>query len=780
MKKFYSMLLCTTVALAASAQTADLKVYQQLEKKAEKSVNMVKANHISAIDQKLAAKAPKKVAAQVADITGDYSISYTVELKDANPYSGETTVVAGTAENEVVINFPFENGGNILTWKVKGTLDPATGELTMSANQASGFNGATVKMLHWGGTAYKDLTEIKATYNGKAIVFDQDDAFGLQAASGGWYTLFDMIIMEKIVDDPNVDPNEGWTSLGNATLCDPWVIPAFTFADGSNQYDKTWEVELQQNDADKNLYRLVDPYKGNFPLANKNTSTAKHGYIQFNVSDPDHVSFDVVEAGFANSQLGLTKMYCYNTLGMLAANYNMAPATIVTILKNEIIYTTYKDGVIKLSSRQEDVLDDQDQPTGEKTTVYDACFGDQSNTTAGYGWVDSNKNPANMTGYILFPGAKLPEEDPTKPEIGGIKYELTEDTKVATVIGCDDALVNLDIPAEIEVENVKYPVTSIAAEAFYGNGTIKSVTIPASVKTVETDAFRNVRLLTNVNIADLKAWCAVEFANGNANPIYNVFSSTLESNWGTVNIGGQKVTTTLAIPEGIDSIGRSFYGFKSLTDVTLPESLNTLGDQAFANCTKIESITIPANVETIGSAFFGCSGLKNVDIKADLKALGNNAFYNCALDTITLPANLESIGMSTFSGNKNLTGITLPASLKSIGMMAFYGCTGIKSIVSNATEVPEARLYAFDDVDTTIPVYVPAGTANAYKAADEWKNFTNYVEKGVSGIEGIATDNDENAAVEYFNLQGVKIANPAAGQVVIRRQGSKITKMIAE
>ena len=774
------MLLCTTVALAASAQTADLKVYQQLEKKTKKSVNMVKANHISAIDKKLAAKAPKKVAAQVADITGDYSISYTVELKDANPYSGETTVVAGTAENEVVINFPFENGGNILTWNVKGTLDPATGELTMSADQASGFNGATVKMRHWGGTAWEDLTEIKASYNGKAIVFDQDDAFGLQADKGGWYTLFDMIVMEKIVDDPNADPNEGWTSLGNATLCDPWVIPAFTFNDGSNQYDKTWEVELQQNDADKNLYRLVDPYKGNFPLANQNTSTAKHGYIQFNVSDPDHVSFDVVEAGFANSQLGVTKFYCNNTLGRLAAANNMEPATVVSILKNEIIYTTYKDGVIKLSSRQEDVLDDQDQPTGEKETVYDACFGIQNKATSGYSWIDSNNNTVNMTGYILFPGAKLPEVDPAKPELNGIKYELTEDTKVATVIGCDDALVSLDIPAEIEVNDAKYTVTSVAAEAFFGNKVIKSVTMPKSIKTVEKDAFRNVQNLTNVNIADLEAWCAVDFANGNANPVYNVFSSTLESKWGTVNIGGQKVTTTLAIHEGIETIGRAFYGFKSLTDVTLPESLKTLGDQAFANCTKIESITIPANVETIGSAFFGCSGLKTVDIKADLKALGNSTFYNCALDTITLPANLESIGSMTFSGNKTLTGITLPASLKSVGMMAFNGCSGLKSIVSNATEVPEARSMAFDGVDTTIPVYVPVGTADAYKAANEWKNFTNYVEKKVSGIEGIATDNDGNAAVEYFNLQGVKIANPAAGQVVIRRQGSKITKMIAE
>ena len=109
--------------------------------------------------------------------------------------------------------------------------------------------------------------------------------------------------------------------------------------------------------------------------------------------------------------------------------------------------------------------------------------------------------------------------------------------------------------------------------------------------------------------------------------------------------------------------------------------------------------------------------------------------------------------------------------------MAFYNCTGLKKITSNAEEPAEAKLLAFDGVATDIPVYVPAASIEAYKAAAEWKDFTNYL--AIPGSAVVELDADNAADVEYFNLQGVKVANPENG-VFIRRQGDKVSKVIVK
>ncbi len=84
---------------------------------------------------------------------------------------------------------------------------------------------------------------------------------------------------------------------------------------------------------------------------------------------------------------------------------------------------------------------------------------------------------------------------------------------------------------------------------------------------------------------------------------------------------------------------------------------------------------------------------------------------------------------------------------------------------------------AFDGVDVTIPVYVPANSVEAYKAANEWKNFTNYQALTVSAIDDIEADN--NAVVEYYTIQGVRVDNPSNG-LYIKKQGNKVSKVVVK
>ena len=106
--------------------------------------------------------------------------------------------------------------------------------------------------------------------------------------------------------------------------------------------------------------------------------------------------------------------------------------------------------------------------------------------------------------------------------------------------------------------------------------------------------------------------------------------------------------------------------------------------------------------------------------------------------------------------------------------MALDGCVGLTQITSYAETVPTAGLYAFDGVNKSIPVYVPANTKDAYMAAAEWEEFTNYIEMpGTSGVESLDTT---SATTRYFNLNGVEINEPSNG-IYIKVEGNKTSKV---
>jgi len=119
-----------------------------------------------------------------------------------------------------------------------------------------------------------------------------------------------------------------------------------------------------------------------------------------------------------------------------------------------------------------------------------------------------------------------------------------------------------------------------------------------------------------------------------------------------------------------------------LTEITIPESVISIGPSAFYGCEGLTSITIPESVISIGvCAFFGCVNLKSVSIpkSSSLTFIGKNAFFYCkGLTSITIPESVTSIGNLAFSYCINLTTITIPESVTSIGDNAFGGCDALK------------------------------------------------------------------------------------------------------
>ena len=189
--------------------------------------------------------------------------------------------------------------------------------------------------------------------------------------------------------------------------------------------------------------------------------------------------------------------------------------------------------------------------------------------------------------------------------------------------------------------------------------------------------------------------------------------------------------TTITLSNSITSIGsNAFYVCSGLTTITLPNSVTSIGTYAFADCNRLTTITLPNSLTSIGeAAFYVCSGLTTITLSNSITSIGSNAFGGCSgLTTITLPNSLTSIGEAAFEGCSGLTMLTLPNSITSIGKAAFLGCSGLTTITAKATTPVNLLGYVFMDVPTsTCVLYVPSGSVSAYQTANQWKDFVHIV-----------------------------------------------------
>ncbi len=135
----------------------------------------------------------------------------------------------------------------------------------------------------------------------------------------------------------------------------------------------------------------------------------------------------------------------------------------------------------------------------------------------------------------------------------------------------------------------------------------------------------------------------------------------------------------------LQSIGnRAFGSCESLTSITIPSGVTNMGYEVFRGCSDLTSISISSSVTSIGnSAFAGCSSLTSIIIPSSVTIIGEYAFSGCSgLQTVIFEGDsqLQSIGRWAFSSCSSLPSITIPRNVTSIGMNAFRNCSGLQSI----------------------------------------------------------------------------------------------------
>ena len=143
--------------------------------------------------------------------------------------------------------------------------------------------------------------------------------------------------------------------------------------------------------------------------------------------------------------------------------------------------------------------------------------------------------------------------------------------------------------------------------------------------------------------------------------------------------------------------------------------------------TSIKTVIIEDGVTSIGNyAFYKCSSLTSVTIPNSITSIGGSAFNNCSsLASITIPNSITSIEFWAFRLCSNLTSIEIPNSVTSIGYAGLCNCSSLTSIICDAVTPPALGEEVFKNVTKSIPLYVPAESIDAYKAADQWKDFFN-------------------------------------------------------
>ena len=243
---------------------------------------------------------------------------------------------------------------------------------------------------------------------------------------------------------------------------------------------------------------------------------------------------------------------------------------------------------------------------------------------------------------------------------------------------CDD-LKSITIPST---------VVEIGSKAFYGTG-LKSVKLPSRLEMLGAKAFEGTPLTsltipaaTHITKDDLGAMKKLErISVEKGNQYYTHEDGVLYDNTGSVLLLFPRARKGLfAVPDGVETITHQAFAGSALSGISMPASLTRLGDYAFMG-SHLTDVVLPEGIETIPmGAFKDCSQLQSVKLPKGLTLVAESAFEDCSnLRSIDMPDGVTVILPKAFKHCKNLEQVLLPSALIGIGKSAFEGCA-IRSI----------------------------------------------------------------------------------------------------
>lgn len=229
------------------------------------------------------------------------------------------------------------------------------------------------------------------------------------------------------------------------------------------------------------------------------------------------------------------------------------------------------------------------------------------------------------------------------------------------------------------------------------NQTIAAGTYLTGAQTIKGDA--------NLVAGNIKSGVSIFGVSGNY-----VGSGVSTGNKFAQRVDGSLTTVTAEDLQGVKSIyNYAFYHCKSLTSITIPNSVTSIENSAFYSCSSLTSVTIPDSVTSIGNGvFFNCRSLMSITIGSSVTSIGSEAFYYCV----------------------SLTSITIPNSVTSIkGSALWIGSSTRKATITMMPTTPPTISTSTFNTSYLNKIIVPAGTGDIYKSATNWSAFASYIQE---------------------------------------------------